>query len=124
MGELNCAFCNYRSESRKDLDSHFTNVHEKEIILMEEPTEKKLKSIKDHNSDDKVSHKSSQKPESKPSGDPKFYNSSRGKPVMEFRGFEYLLQVQRRVLVSQMTDKHQRWRCRLERSLGCRDPIQ
>ena len=88
MAKLNCAFCNYSSQDRKDLDSHFTEVHERQIILNEEgPPKKILKStVEEHNRQNaEESHQNLELSDIKP----KFSESVSGHPILTYNGYEY-----------------------------------
>ena len=123
-GDFKCAFCKYSFHSKEDLSSHFTDVHERKLIHMEEDSTEGHVSLSEYvqNCDDIVSKIitiSSKNDESKSPviedqfeisalDKALFYNSRRGTPVMAIRGFEYL----------KMAGKHL-WRCRLNRKLSC-----
>ena len=119
MVKLNCAFCNYSSQDRKDLDSHFTEVHERQIILNEEgPPKKILKStVEEHNRQNaEESHQNLELSDIKP----KFSESVSGHPIMTYNGFEYRVEKRREMKSKSLTIKHLTWCCRLRRIIDCK----
>ena len=109
-----CIYCSYRARRKSNLRQHYKHKHKLHDVVNCDDIVSGTSTISsehcnDNKNDESKSSEMEDLVERSALSKALFYNSNRGKPVMAFRGFEYL----------KMTDKHV-WRCRLSQKLNCR----